>query len=81
MSRKIVPPALSRFLLVASLVLPIAVCLVIGVASLLGTLGDAAGQTTLNRIALAGGVLWALALACLVLAQAVASLDDSDDGA
>lgn len=81
MSRKIVPPVLPRFLLVVSLVLPIAVCLVIGVASLLGTLGDLAGQAALNRIALAGGILWILALVCLVLAQAVASLDDPDDGA
>lgn len=61
-------------LLATALVLPITICVVLGVAALLQTMGDASGGYALNRIALVGGVLWAVDLICLVLLLAIGSL-------
>jgi hypothetical protein len=61
-------------LIVAAVVLPVAICVVAGVAALLTQMGDVAGGAVLNRIALAGGILWTIDLIGLVLVLGIAAL-------
>ncbi len=63
-------------LLAGFALLPIAVLVVWTMGVLLGSMGDALGGAVLTRIALAGGLLWAIDLLGLVLALALNSLDD-----
>jgi hypothetical protein len=68
------PPIFSRLLVTlvfAGILLPITLCVVLGVAALLVQMGDAAGGGVLHRIALAGGILWAVDLICLILVLAI----------
>jgi len=58
-------------LVVTSMVLPIAVAVLMAVARLLSTLGDQIGAQVLDRIALAGGILWVIDLACLITVQGI----------
>jgi len=62
------------YLLAATLFLPIAELVLLGLAKLLGALGDAAGEAVVNRVCLAGGVAWTLALVALVIALALEAL-------
>ena len=79
MGRPAVPRIVVSILLIVAIVLPIAICVVVGVAALLSAMDDAAGATVLGRLALAGGVLWAINLICLVLIQAVNTLGDEEE--
>ena len=63
------------------LLLPIAIVLVLGTASLLGAMQDAAGAMVLQRIGLALGLIWLLGLIGLVLALGVNAIDARDDRA
>lgn len=63
------------------LLLPIAIVLVLGTASLLGAMQDAAGAMVLQRIGLALGLLWLLGLIGLLLALGVNAIDARDDRA
>ena len=65
-------------LVVAGLVLPIAICLILGLAALLGAMGDAAGSVALRYVALGGGVVWVVVIVSLVLVQAISNLGGSD---
>jgi hypothetical protein len=56
------------------LVLPIALVLVLGVASLLGGMGDELGALVLKRVALGLGIVWALAGVCLVAVLGIQAL-------
>jgi hypothetical protein len=49
----------------------VAIAIVVGVGRLLGAMGDEAGALALDRTALALGILWAIALVCLLLALAI----------
>ena len=60
------------------LVLPIALVLVLGVASLLGGMGDELGALVLRRIALGLGIVWALVGVCLVALLGIQSLATTD---
>lgn len=63
--------------LLAGVVLtPIAIVLIVGVASLLSAMQDAAGALFLGRLALALGIGWVFLGVCLLLALAANSLDD-----
>jgi hypothetical protein len=64
------------WLTVAAFLLPIALCVISAVASLLVGMGDTSGGGVLCRIALAGGILWATDLICLLLVLAVKALGD-----
>jgi hypothetical protein len=66
-------------LLAGAVVLPIGTSVVLGLAVLLGSLGDPAGATALRWVALGLGVVWVVNLVLLVLVQAFHSLSDSDD--
>ena len=79
MSRPIIPDRIVLSLIVVAVLLPITLCVVLGVAALLAQMGDAAGGAVLNRIALAGGILWAIDLIFLVLTLAIGSLHGPDE--
>lgn len=74
-------PVISRstiLRLLAGVVLtPIAIVLLVGVASLLSAMQDAAGAALLSRAALGLGIVWIFLGVCLLLALAASSLDES----
>jgi hypothetical protein len=73
------PSALLRRLLLAliapAVILPIAICIVMAVGALLGTMGDAVGGRVLGWIALTGGILWGVDLVGLLLVQVLLTLN------
>jgi hypothetical protein len=79
MNRSLIPDRVVLSLVVAAVLLPITLCVLLGVAALLTQMGDAAGGAVLDRIALAGGILWAIDLISLLLTLAVGSLWGRDD--
>lgn len=79
MIRATIPTWVLAVLLAIGLVLPIALCVVGGVAALLSALGDAAGAKCLARGALAGGILWSVDLVCLVLALAIHAVGEKSE--
>lgn len=71
------PVIFARLLLTLALtgiLLPITLCVILGVAALLTQMGDTVGGAVLCRIALGGGILWAVDLIWLLLLLAVGSL-------
>ncbi len=79
MSRKQVSSKVLLALVIAGLVLPITICVVLGLASLLEAMADAPGARVLRYVALAGGVVWIVVLVGLILVQAIHALGGSDD--
>lgn len=79
MHHPLIPSRLLVTLIAAGILLPITLCVVLGVAALLVQMGDAAGGAVLYRIALAGGILWIIDLICLVLASAISALRGPDE--
>jgi hypothetical protein len=61
-------------LLATALVLPIAELVMLGLARLLAAMGDQAGAVVLDRISLAGGIVWTVDLVALLLVLAIRSL-------
>ena len=61
-------------LLAIALLLPIAICVIAAVAALLGSMGDTAGRTALQYMALGLGILWVINLIVLVIVGAVHSI-------
>jgi len=78
MSKKPVPPRAILLLIAIALLLLIAGVIVLGLAALLGAMGDVVGSRVLNCIGLGVGVLLAVNLVFLVLVQAFNSVADSD---
>ena len=66
-------------LVIVALGLPIGICLLLALSRVLGAMGDAVGAAAVDRLALAGGVLWVMSLIALVVLQAIASLDEPDE--
>ena len=62
-----------------AIILPVAICLIMAVASLLSAMGDAAGGGVLHWVALGCGIIWAINLILLVLALAINALSNPDD--
>ena len=79
MSRKLVPRRAVLLLVASAIVLPIAICMILAVGAILGAMGDTQGGVALQRIALAGGILWAIDLICLVVVLALNTLIDNQD--
>ena len=79
MHRPLISDRIVLSLIVVAILLPIALCVVLGVAALFTQMGDAAGGAVLHHIALAGGILWVIDLICLILALAIGSLHRSDE--
>jgi hypothetical protein len=61
-------------LLAGAVLLPIAICVVFGVGTLLSAMGDASGGAVLNRIGLAVAILWVFGLIVLMLFLSLNSL-------
>ena len=80
MSQPLVPRWIIRLVVAGALVLPIVICVILAVSLLLGTMNDPLGARVLKYIALGVGILWAVDLVCLVLAQGLNSLTDTDQG-
>ncbi len=74
MHQPIIPSRILLALLVGALLLPVTICVVLGIASLLGAMGDSAGGCILQRIALGGGILWVINLVSLVVLLAIGTL-------
>ena len=79
MSRKPVSSKALLALMVAGLVLPISICIVLALASLLAAMNDDVGGQVLRYVALAGGVAWIVVLVGLIFVQAIHALGGSDD--
>lgn len=79
MSQKPVPSSVIRLLIAGVVVLPIAICVILGVAALLGEMGEPQERSPLKWVALGVGILWIVDLICLVLAQALNSLPKHDE--
>lgn len=75
-SKRVLALALAGLLL-----LPIAIVLVLGTASLLAAMQDAAGAMVLQRIGLALGLIWLVGLIGLLLALGVNAIEARDDRA
>lgn len=56
---------------VAALLLPIVICVLVGVGRLLAGMADTAGAAVLDYLALGGGILWLIDLIILVVLLAV----------
>ena len=59
-----------------ALVLTTTLAVVLITAHVLGKMGDAAGQSVLDAVALGVGVVWAVDVVCLILALGVNALND-----
>jgi hypothetical protein len=79
MQQPLVPPRIVAGLIVSGLLLPIALCVVMGVSALLSGMGDAAGGRALQYVAMAGGIVWIINLLCLLLVLAIGTLGGPDD--
>ncbi len=79
MSRKPVSSKVLLALIVAGLVLPMTICVVLALGSLLAAMGDNAGGAVLRYVALAGGVVWIVVLVSLIIVQAIHTLGRPDD--
>jgi hypothetical protein len=79
MPQPLVPQRATLALLAGTILLPIAICVVLGVAALLSAMGDATGGGVLQRVALACGIVWVVDLICLVLLLAVQAVKDHDE--
>ena len=66
-------------LVAAAGMLPVTICVLVGLGRLLGGMGDAAGSLVLDRIGLALAVAWILDLVFLVLWLAIQRLLEPGD--
>jgi hypothetical protein len=62
-------------LVTAACVLPIAIVVILAVGRLLGAMQDTVAADVLDRLALAIGIVWAINLVCLLLAQGINALE------
>ena len=66
-------------LVTVACILPVAITIVLAVGRLLGAMQDGLGAITLDRVALALGILWGVDLVCLLVAQGINSLGPPSD--
>ena len=79
MSRKPVPRRVLSLLVALAIVLTISLSVILGLASVIGKMGDVGGQYVLQWIALGIGVLWAIDAICLILALGVNAMTDAEN--
>lgn len=78
MAHQLVSFRLLLSLTVGALVLLLACLVALGLAELLGAMGDAAGSVALKYVALALAALAAVDVLCLVMALALRTLSDAE---
>jgi hypothetical protein len=76
MHHPLIPNRLVLILIAAAILLPITICVVLGVAALLEAMGDSTGGCVLHRTGLGIGILWAIDLICLVLTLGIHAIDN-----
>lgn len=69
-----IPQRVLGWLVIAALALPIVISVLVAVGRLLAAMQDAAGAAVLDRLALAGGIVWAVSLIVLVIVLGIQSL-------
>lgn len=69
-----------KLLLVSALALPVVECVLIGVRSLVLSMGDAAGGEMLTRLATACLALWGVSLVGLIIVVAISHVVDAEVG-
>lgn len=74
MHEPLIPRRIVVTLIAVTLLLPITICVVLGVSALLDAMGDVAGGGVLHRIALGLGILWGVDLICLLVVLAIGTL-------
>jgi hypothetical protein len=79
MDRPPIPRHTIALAIAGALILPIAICLILAVSSLLSAMGDAVGGGAMRWVSLGFGIIWVLDLILLVLALAVNTLSAPDD--
>jgi hypothetical protein len=79
MQNPMIPNRIVVWLIVGAVFLPITLCVIMGVAALLEAMGDSLGGAVLQRVALAGGIVWIIELICLLLVLAIGALRRPDD--
>ena len=79
MHKPLIPHRVVLALVAIAVVLPITICVVVGVAALLNAMGDVAGGGMLHRTVLGFGILWAVDLICLLLVLAIGTLRGPDE--
>ena len=79
MGQKLVPRRAILLLIAGAVILPIAVCVVSGFRPLLVAMGGPRGGDVLKYVAWGLGILWVVDVVCLVLAQGLNALTDTDD--
>jgi hypothetical protein len=79
MDRPPIPRHTIALVISGAIILPIAICLILAVASLLSTMGDSVGGGVLRWIALGCGIIWAINLILLVLALSINTLTNPND--
>jgi hypothetical protein len=70
----VIPPRAVVWLIVGALGLPIALCVLMGLAWLLRMMQDEAGAACLGRVATGLAIAWVVDLIALVVIQAINSL-------
>jgi hypothetical protein len=75
----LIPHRIVLALVTVALLLPITICVVVGVAALLSGMGDFAGGAMLHRLSLGFGILWVIDLICLLLLLAIGTLRGPDE--
>jgi hypothetical protein len=79
MAKSPIPRQTIALVMAGAIILPIAICLIMGAASLLAAMGDTIGGGVMRWIAFGCGIVWALDLILLVLVLSIKSLSESDD--
>jgi hypothetical protein len=79
MDRPPIPRHSIALAIAGAIILPIAICLILAVASLLSAMGDSIGGGAMRWVALGCGIIWTLDLILLVLALGVNALSATDD--
>lgn len=64
----VIPRPLITTLVALGLFLPVVICVLVGIESLLSAMGDAAGSLALQRVRLTGLVIWIIDLVVLLIA-------------
>ena len=76
--KRVLPRRILVPLVAAALVLPIVICVLMGVVGLLKAMEDVTGALVAGRVALAAGIAWAVDLILLVVVAGINSMGGNE---
>lgn len=79
MPNRPIAPGATAVLVAVALLLPIALTVILGVGTLVATMGDAAAGRALGWVGLGIGIVWVVDLVALVVLLGLSSLQGRDD--